>query len=341
MRRISSLPTAEFCPKVDRIGLDVESTQSMRSTIFHEYCDTGEWPDAIRYLPAADAEEIQKWRAPMPFSYQAGDATYALPYSHAHRELRVALDAEFNTVDVPPDVAQADIEKLFPEVMICGHLDMGWCLPERDLVIVSDIKSSIFAVKEGTRSLQLHGYGIAYAKLLGMGRYVTSIWDACEGEYHVHPYAIELDSFECGSIMDRITKAATERDGNFLTGTHCNSCWKRSHCPAHLVDVPEGEFAPVLSGQATEKDVRDALVRLKQIGDLKERVDSACKRWVEQHGPVRSEDGRKQYRAELCDGKKGLDKAAVAKALGKKDLDEYMKPGRPYSAFNWRVIRDP
>lgn len=334
MRRISSLPTAEFCPQVDRIGLDVESTQSARSTVFHAYCDTGKWPDGLRTLPEADREEIAQWRVPMPFVYKQGDVTHALQYKNAYRETRVALDANFEYVRIDPEVAQADIATKHPEVMIVGHLDMAWVVG--DLVIVCDIKSSIFAVKDRCESLQLHGYGMALAVFLNKPRYLTAIWDASDGKYYVSNHAVELDSFEAEDIKDRIRTASADRDGSFRTGTHCSSCWKRSHCPAHLVDVPEGEFSAVLSGQATHKDVRSALVKLKQMGDLTNRVGQACKDWVSQHGPVPSEDGKKQYQCEMRGGKPSLDKTAVQKALGVQNLDDYMKTGKDFPVFDWR-----
>lgn len=334
MRRISSLPTAEYCPKVDKIGLDVETTQSARSTIFHAYCDTGKWPEDLRTLPEADIEEISKWKIPMPFVYKQGDVTHALQYKNAIRESRVALDSDFDPVDIPRDIPQADIERLFPRTMICGHLDMAWVVG--DLVIVCDIKSSIFAVKDRCESLQLHGYGLALAVILKKPRYLTAIWDATEGRYHANDRAIEVDSFEASDIRDRIRVAASERDGGFRTGVHCGGCWKRSHCPAHLVDVPEGEFKAILSGEAMEKDVREALVKLKQIADLQKRVDAACKTWVEQHGPVRSEDGKKVYKCQLRSGKDSLDKEAVARALGVENLDGFTRQGKDYPVFDWR-----
>ena len=336
MRRISSLPTAEFCPKVDKIGLDVETTQSARSTIFHAYCDTGKWPADIVTLPEADREEISKWRVPMPFLYKVGDVTHTLQYKNAVRETRVALDHEFNYVDIDPGVPQGEIAAHYPQVMVCGHLDMAWVLKDFDLVIIEDIKSSIFAVKERCDSLQLHGYGMAMCAKFGIGRYITAIWDASEGRHYVSPEAIEVDGFDASTIRDRIRVAASERDGDFRTGTHCSSCWKRSNCPAHLVDVPEGEFKAILSGQAMEKDVRNALVKLKQLDDLKKRVDAACKDWVRQHGKVRSEDGKKVYQCELRAGKESLDREAVQRALGVDSLDGYMKKGQDFPVFDWR-----
>jgi hypothetical protein len=336
MRRISSLPTAEFCPKVDRIGLDVETTQSARSTIFHEYCDTGVWPKDLNTLPTADREEISKWRVPMPFVYRVGDVTHALQYKNAYRETRVALDKDFNFVPISLDIPQSEIATRHPEAMVVGHLDMAWDIEGHDLVIVSDIKSSIYAVKEGCDSLQLHGYGIALAKFLKRGRYLTSIWDASEGKYHVSPNAVEMDGFEVAGIMDRIRIAATERDGNFRVGSHCSHCWKRSHCPAHLVDVPEGEFKAILSGQATEADVREAIIKKKQIADLQKRVDDGIKAWVRQHGHVRSEDGKRIFRCELRANNVSLDEKAVCASLGVENLDGFKRSRGEHEHFDWR-----
>jgi hypothetical protein len=338
MRRISSLPTAEFCPKVDKIGQDVESTQSARSTVFHAYCETGKWPEGLHTLPESDREEISKWSIPMPFAYKNGDTTHGLEYRNSMKELRVALDANFEYVEVDPAIPQSEIATRHPEVMICGHLDMAWLIPGADLVIICDIKSSIYAVADRCDSLQLHGYGLALAKKLKVGRYLTSIWDASDGRYYVSASAIEVDGFEAAAIQDRIARAATERDGGFVTGTHCRGCWKRTRCPAHLVDVPEGEFNAVLSGNAKEADIRHALVKQKQLGDLSNRLAEACKDWVAAHGPVRSEDGKKQYRCEMRRGRKGLDKEAVARALGVADLKDYEKIGRDHEAFDWRKV---
>ncbi len=338
MRRISSLPTAEFCPKVDKIGLDVESVNAARSTVFHEFCDTGVWPASLQTLPEEDREEIGKWKQPTPLYVKIGEAAYYLEYKKAFREKRVALDKNFNFVDVDPELPQNDIATKHPEVMIVGHLDMAWLLPEHDLVIVCDIKSSIYAVKDRTDSLQLHGYGLALAAATGMGRYLTAIWDASDGRYYVNGDVIELDGFGVEVIKDRVRTAAAERDGDFRVGSHCSGCWKRSSCPAHLVNVPEGEFQAVLSGKATEKDVREALVKLKGMGDLTNKVAQACKDWVAAHGPVRSEDGKKHYRCEERDGRESLDKTAVMRDLGVKDLSKYMKRGPGYPVFDWRKV---
>lgn len=337
MRRISSLPTAEFCPQVDRIGLNVESTNSARSTVFHEYCDTGVWPAELMHLPEADREEIDKWRVPMPFDYQVNGVSNLLQYQNAYREIRVALDHNFEFVAIPHEIPQADIEAYAPNVMVVGHLDMAWDIEAHDLIVICDIKSSIHAVGDRTNSLQLHGYGIAMCRMLGRGRYVTSIWDASAGKYYVADSAVEMDGFEVATIKARIRRAASERDGNLRVGTHCSSCWKRTHCPAHLVDVPEGEFKALFSGNATEADIRAALVKEKQLKDLLKRIDVETKAWARLHGPVRSEDGKQWWRCEMRSRSGSLDKKAVAAALGVKDLSDYERETE-YEQFGWRNI---
>ncbi len=297
MRRISSLPTAEHCPKVDKIGQEVETTASARSTVFHEYCDTGKWNADFVTLPESDQEEILKWKVPMPFVYTVNGVTHALQYKNAKREMRVAVDKNFKAVEV-----------------------------------------LTFAVKDGNKSLQLHGYGLAACAATGLGRYLTAIWDASDGRYHVASSAVEVDGFEAADIMTRIRIASTERDGNFRTGTHCAHCWKRSHCPAHLIDVPESEFKAILSGDCLEKDVREALIKVKQMEDLRKRVDGACKMWVQNHGPVRSEDGKKWWRCELRKRPGGLDQEAVCRALGEENLDKYKKPAGESAHHDWRNI---
>lgn len=320
---------------VDKIGQKVDSVNAARSTVFHAYCETGEWPAGLQHLPERDIEEIQKWKVPMPFVCKFGSEQVTLPYPDSLREVRVALDADFEAVDVPRDVPQSEIATRYPNVMVCGHLDMAWVLKDRDLVIVSDIKSIIFTAKERCDSLQLHGYGLGAAAKFGVSRYLTSIWDASDGRYYVAASPVDLNSFEADEIRDRIRKASEDRDGNFLTGPHCSGCWKRDVCEAHLVNVPESEFKALFDGTATEADIRNALVRKKQLETIRDKVDELCKSWVERHGPVRSEDGRKHWRPEMRT-KSSTDYKAVMRDLGVENFDAYKRDGKPHPVFEWR-----
>lgn len=340
MRRISSLPVAEFCPKADSFGVEVESVNALRSTCFHKFAETGEWPEETKKLPDVDFQEIQRWKIPGRLNLEVDGKAVSLLYKDSVKEIRIAVDEDFNYVDVPSDIPIAEVQSKFPNVLCMGHLDMAWDIPELDLVVVSDIKSSIFAVKARTKSLQLHGYGIGFAKRMGRSRYTVDIWDACDGLHYTDNTTIQLDSFDCEEYKGRIRAASKNREGDFVRGSHCSGCWKRDMCPAHLVDVgEENKFSKVLSGKATEADIRQALIDVKTMRDLSDKVKDACESWADRHGPIRSEDGLKEWRPGLRSGRQTLDQKAVAKALGVNDLDKYMSKGNDYQVYDWRNVK--
>lgn len=340
MRRISALPVSEFCSKSDEIGIDIETTNAMRSTIFHRYAETGVWDEMIKRLPETDVEEIKKWKVPTPLHCFDGDKKLKLDYKDAVKEVRVSVDSDFNYIELPEGIKPGDISSQFPNVLCSGTLDIGWDVEELDLVVVSDIKSSIFAVKARCKSLQLHGYGIGFAKKQKRSRYLVGVWDASDGRHYIDDSVVSLDSFECEEYKGRIRSASVATGVGFVKGTHCSGCWKRDACPAHLVDVPDSEFAPIFTGKATEADIRRALIAAKGLKDKYEKVKDACESWVQRHGPVRSEDGLKQWEPRMRAGKKSLDTKAVAAKLGEEDLSGYMKSGQEYQIFDWFNRKD-
>lgn len=206
MRRISSLPTLEFCGKSNTVAKGVNSTNAFRSTCFHHHCATGEWPKEFAYLSEQDKLEIQRWKKPGKLRLDRFDGKI-LTYEESQKEVLVALDKSFNNIDLPNELSQDELDKR-DDIFVAGHLDMAWYISELSLVVVSDIKSSIFAVKDRAESLQLHGYGVAYARKVGATRYITSIWDASDGKYFISDRVIELDSFEGAEIQERIRLAA-------------------------------------------------------------------------------------------------------------------------------------
>ncbi len=336
MIRISSLPIQEFCPMSNKIGQDQESVNAKRSTCFHSFCETGVWPEQVKTLPESDFDEIKKWKPPISMRISIGDAKITLKYEDSLKEVRVAVDKDFNYIEVPSDVPQKDIAIKHPDAMIVGTCDMVWYIPEFNLVVVNDIKSSIFAVKARTKSLQLHGYGISFARKMGATRYLVALYDASEGRHYIDDSPVDLDSWECEEYKGRITAACANQGESYVKGTHCGGCWKRDICPAHLVELPgESEFAKILGPSPTEADVRQAMVALKGRDTLNKKVDGIIKDWVQRHGPVRSEDGKKVYKAILRNGRSSLDQKAVQEALGVDNLDKYMKQGNDFIVYDW------
>jgi hypothetical protein len=339
MRRISSLPVLEFCAMSDKLGENVASVNAARSTCFHEFCQTGRWPEATNNLPESDREEIFKWKKPTPLIYKHENITYKLEYKDAIKEMVVALDKDFNFVDIDPLVPQKDIAAKYPSAVVVGHLDMAWYLPALKLVVISDIKSSIFAVKARCKSLQLHGYGIALAKKLGATQYITGIWDASDGRHYVDSEPVQLESWDCEEYKGRITSAAKNTGDEYTTGTHCGGCWKRDVCSAHLVDAgDDDQFKVLLGGGGTDKDIRNALVVSKQLEDRAKKLKDICKSYVERKGPVRSEDGKKEWTVALRSGKKSLDVDALEADVG--SLEKYMKKGNDFPVYDWRNVKE-
>lgn len=339
MRRISSLPTLEFCGKSDTLGVDVDTSNAFRSTVFHSYCETGIWPETAKKLSEQDLTEIRRWKKPKPFIYKKDGMFLELNYEDAIKEQVLGLTHDFAFLSLDSKLTQFDLQGI-PELMTAGHLDMAWDVPQFDLVVISDIKSSIFAVKDRCESLQLHGYGLAFALMKGRSKYITGIWDASDGK-HYYGNVTETNTFDFEAIKERIRTACNNNSDNYTKGTHCSSCWKRDSCPAHLVDLGnENRFSKLFDGTATETDIRQALVDAKGLGELANKVAEHCKDWAKRHGPVRSEDGRKQWSPALRAGKKSLDTDKVMLDLGLESLDKYMKEGEDYLVYDWRLVKE-
>jgi hypothetical protein len=335
MKRISSLPVAEYCAMSDKIGVDVASVNAARSTCFHSFAETGRWPESVNNLPEQDFAEIQRWKRPTVLIHKDGDTVVRLDYKDAIKEIVVALDKDFNFVEVDPAVPQKDIESRYPNAITVGHLDMAWDLPGLDLVVVEDIKSSIFAVKSREKSLQLHAYGIAFAKKMGRSRYKVGIWDATDGKHYMGE-VISLDSWECEEYKERIRTACRNDGVQYTTGTHCGGCWKRDICPAHLVDAGgDNQFADVMGPNPTEDAIRAAMVAAKGLETLSKKVMDICKGWSERHGGVRSEDGLKVFKPVLRSGRKSVNMELLQQDLGLTDLEKYKTQGNDFLVYDW------
>lgn len=338
MKRMSNLPVLEYCGMSDQLQTNVESTNAFRSTIFHKYCETGEWPTEINRLSENDRQEISRWKRPSIFISEKYNLK--LDYNNSDKERLLALDTDFNFIpNLAHDISQEELAKV-PKLMTAGHLDMAWDVPEQDLVVIFDIKSSIHAVKDGCESLQLHAYGLAYATLKGRKKYLTGIWDASEGKAYWGKIT-EVDTFGIEAIKDRIRTACSNNNDKYTRGSHCGSCWKRDSCPAHLVDLgSDNRFASIFDGTATERDYREALVAVKGLGELANKVTEACKSWAERKGGIRSEDGRKVYKPLLMPGRASLDEAAIMKDLGVTSLEKYKKTGNEFKKYDWVLLKE-
>jgi CRISPR/Cas system-associated exonuclease Cas4 (RecB family) len=335
MKRISSLPVAEYCAMADKIGADVASVNAARSTCFHAYCETGRWPESVNNLPEQDFAEIQRWKKPTVLVHKDGDNLVRLEYKDSIKETRVSLDKDFNFVETRDGILPGEIENEYPNVMCSGTADMAWHIPSLNLVVVEDIKSSVFAVKSREKSLQLHAYGIAFAKKLGAKYYKVGIWDATDGKHYMGT-VIDVDSWECEEYKERIRTACNNVGDKFTTGTHCGGCWKREICPSHIVKLPDdSQFAKVFGPNPTVEDIRQALVEVNKAKTILKKVTDIAEGWADRHGGIPSEDGSKIFKARLRSGRTSLDKGAIMSELGLNSLDKFEKQGNDYAAYDW------
>jgi hypothetical protein len=335
MKRISSLPVAEYCAMSDKIGVDVASVNAARSTCFHSFAETGRWPESVNNLPEQDFAEIQRWKVPTVLVHKDGDNLVRLDYKDSIKETRVSLDKNFNFVETRDGVLPGEIENEYPNVMCSGTADMAWHIPSLNLVVVEDIKSSVFAVKSREKSLQLHAYGIAFAKKLGARYYKVGIWDATDGKHYMGT-VIDVDSWECEEYKERIRVASNNNGDSFTTGTHCGGCWKRDICPSHLVKLSgESAFAKVFGPNPTAEDIRTAMIAVKENESINKKVMDIAKSWADRHGGIPSEDGTKLFKARLRSGKKSLNTELVREQLGLDSLEKFMKQGEEYPAYDW------
>lgn len=336
MIRISSFPSSEFCAASRSVGKDVEDMNALRSTVFHERCATGKWPVTLSRLPEEDSREIQRWHVPDIF--QSSTLGRSLQYADAEKETRVSLGNSLEYAETPVGVTQEELADM-PHVAASGTLDFCWDLPEHDLVVMGDIKSSIYAVSDGPDSLQLHGYGYAKCKQLGRSKYLPVIWDASAGKWHESSSTVDRGSLKWLDVEQRIISTIQNTGDKFTTGSHCRGCWKRQRCPAHLVDLPaENRFARLFSSECSYADVRKALVDARAMVDLADKAMNACKDWVRQNGPVPNEDGTKLYQIGMRAGRKSLDVERLLEASGF-DRKDFEKQGPPMEYFDWRKAR--
>lgn len=323
MSRISALPVLRYCTGsalVDKQVEELEFSRTIRGTVFHHYCETGEWGEKYQLLSKDDQEEIQQWKVPSGVATEFGDGG-RLEYAQAVKEYRVKFKH-----------GPGDLE------FIPGTLDMFWMTG--DIAVAVDIKSNIRAVSDGIDSIQLHGYGHAllheFPELKG---YVQGIYSAMDGTWHMARKPVVRDSWEQMELEDTMCRAIRQPFAGYHIGTHCSGCWKRARCPAFLIETHDAPtFGRVISGAATAQEVREALIMRDRMKASLETIDDALKTWVTQNGPIPSEDGKKSWRPHLMPGRVGWDKRKVQALLDKSGAEEqdYMTQSAGYQVFSWK-----
>lgn len=320
--RISLLPISEFCGKAPVLSEQYGAGRAAAmSSAFHAaQAGAPDAPALASRLTDVEREEIAGWHSPATVVLHPG---CTLDYQHAEKEVEVVLQEG--------------------ELDIVGHVDFAWIYDDAfdgfdgRIAYVADIKKSVWTTTEGPESLQLHGYGMAYAKARGCDAYVTGLWCATEGEWLWAKEMVVLDSDRGRAILERIKFAAENRSDEASTGEHCGRCWSRMHCPEHLLPAALGEtwLAPVAEGgdiSLVDASFIHKLGALEKMIDVaKEQAKAAVKRGLLR---VRDPETGKIWAPVETKGRVSVDAGKLKAELGD-DAKRFMRQGAPYDQFRW------
>lgn len=318
--RISSLPTVQYCARSPEFDTG-SGRAAVMSTAWHARCAGAKGSAALlASLTSEEAETVLGWSEPDGVALPPGCEPKELLYEHAETELEVLLkDHDGTTISV-------------------GHLDMAWVVTMPDgmrVAYVGDLKKSEFTTPDSYNSLQLHGYGFAYAALRGCDAYVCGIWAGEEGRWTWSPDVIDLESDEAFEWWQRVKAAALNTDPEFRRGPHCRGCWSRFQCPAHILppEAAVGSLA-IATGQelVTPEKVAQLVLDIARAEDTIKTAKAFAKDWEANH-PGKVELNGKVWRAVRMPGRAGLDKEGLLKEFPA--AKKYVTRGANYEQMKW------
>lgn len=330
--RISALNTTQFCAKAAELGGPYASRSARLSSAFHHLVSKSDQAaDRIAALSDDEERELKSWKIPAPCDPSIGRW---LTYEEADKELEVGLTADLTYCDFND-----------PRAITRGHFDFAWVITlpgGLKVAYVVDIKRSEWTVLDGPESLQVNGYGLAYADKVQADAYCPGIWSATEGRYwwgeiiEVAPFMSE----KAVRIGKRIVAAARNLptvDNQYTLGTHCTTCYGRDRCPAYLLppEVAESSLAPLCEGldSLTSEKALVLLNLAKRAERTAKLAMDAVKTAVDRGLKVYDPDANMLYRPVRMPGRESLDRVA-AKEDGV-DLDKYTKTGNAFNQHRW------
>lgn len=323
--RLSLLDQARYCGQAPI--LSAEHGVSRWATIsqaFHSLCAQGD--DAEELMALLDPEEREHLaKLHKPTDVTVGDAV--LRYPEAETEVPVGLteDGECCAYDAEDRLTQ-------------GTLDFAWVkqINGHRVAYVADLKLSEWTKSADPSSLQLAGYGMAYADLHEADYYCCGVFHAREGTWHWGELISPL-SRTSRAQLKAIQAAVANIGQRPTTGAHCNDCYGRMHCPEHLLPALDGEhpLRELSQGNPSHDAILLALTHAKQLKDAAEKLEETAKAWVRRNGPVEDPVSGKRFMATMCKGRETFDKKALEREHGKEFVRQFTKVGKPYERFMW------
>ncbi|TAL29061.1 MAG: DUF2800 domain-containing protein [Phenylobacterium sp.] len=201
--------------------------------------------------------------------------------------------AEFE-IPIAIDRAGISVETGDARLLTEGTADCGWS--DGDAAAVVDWKSGARAewnVPIPRENLQLAAYGLGLADRWSKPKMKLGLYLAREGKWLWD--TLHLDSGEGTALWERTRAAALRDPTEAVIGPHCNECYVRLKCPAHLlpvIDIGEREnvMAPMTLGEPDGLVETQKLLRLinacKAMEDLADAGRDWLKAYVRKNGSI-------------------------------------------------------
>lgn len=183
-----------------------------------------------------------------------------------------------------------------PEAITRGTADCVWV--DGDEVVVLDFKSGARAawnVPIPRHNLQLAAYGFAFADRFEKSKVRVGIYLARDDKWLWD--LLDLDSPEATALWARVRAAALRDPNEAVIGPHCDDCWVRLKCRAHIVTaISTVERTTALAPLGTGEEVVEPrrLMRMIQACKAMEDLAEAGKEWlkayVKRNGPIVVDD---------------------------------------------------
>jgi hypothetical protein len=206
--------------------------------------------------------------------------------------------------------------------LITGHVDLVQVLRSLGVVIDWKFYNDLSYLPPIKDDLQMYSYGVGASLLCPEIEHIEVHRVAC---YHLKSDMIQLDNETLDLAWDAIEEEANkiwENRTTFSPGAQCLTCLLRRSCPAYAAQeahIDTTEIVPYRSGElASAEEVIRFMVAKQQVEERLEKGVDACKRWVQQNGPVKDPQTGKLWKGWESKRDTILDPAAALGQLGKR-----------------------
>lgn len=208
---------------------------------------------------------------------------------------------------------------------------------EDGAITVPDLKTgNPDKVAEPDDNLQLLTYGLASAIERSAPRFRVGLFFTQFPPLRLSRWIVTA---EAGWIIDRVRTALGRRRDVPVVGSHCGSCFRRTHCKAWLLPVQDGEGAlvPFTSpGGLTMANADKALFVVQAMEDAVKVAKARLQDFARENGGIRSNG--KIWAPTLVSGRTSITASAVPPEL-MAQLEEAgaVSKGGKYEVFRWKT----